>query len=162
MTACFFSFICFIQISENRLFNRRKASQPIAFYAYMSSDEVNPSKHHTLIFDIVKTNAGNGYNKFTGMFTAPVSGSYALTCSITMDGPGAYASYEIIKNADIEGTFFVDADTTDDYKSSSMTVVVSLEVGDVLFVRTSSTYTPHGNVVSKYTFRSSVAGWRIQ
>jgi hypothetical protein len=55
-----------------------------------------------------------------------------------------------IKNADIEGIFFVDAENTLDYQSNSMTVVVSLEVGDVLFVRTSSTYTPHGNVISKH------------
>ena len=55
-----------------------------------------------------------------------------------------------IKNEDIEGIFFVDAENTLDYQSTSMTVVVSLEVGDVLFVRTSSTYTPHGNVISKH------------
>jgi hypothetical protein len=67
-------------------------------------------------------------------------------------------SYE--KNADIEGTFFVDAD--DRYHSSSLTVVVSLNAGDVLFVRTSSTYPPHGNVISNANERPSVAGWLIQ
>jgi hypothetical protein len=34
----------------------------------MSSDEDHPGKHHTLIFDVVRTNAGNGYNKFSGLF----------------------------------------------------------------------------------------------
>jgi hypothetical protein len=128
----------------------------------MSSDEINPSKHHTLIFDVVRTNAGNGYNKFSGLFTASVSGLYVLTCSITMNGPDAFASYEIIKNSDIEGTFIVDAQHTGDYQSCSMAVVVSLEVGDVLFVRTSSTYTPYGNVASNGIEWSSFAGWRIQ
>jgi len=126
----------------------------------MSSNEVNPSKHHTLVFDVVKTNAGNGYNKYTGFFTAPISGLYVLTSSLTMDRPMSYASYDIIKNADIEGTFFVDAD--DKYHSSSITVVASLNAGDVLFVRTSSTYTPHGSIFSQSVARSSVAGWRIQ
>ena len=128
----------------------------------MSSGEDHPSKHHTLIFDTVKTNAGNGYSKFSGLFTAPVSGLYAFTCSITMNGPGEYASYEIIKNADIVGTFFADADENNEYRSSSMTVILSLQVGDALFVRTSSTYTPHGNVHSSTNARSSVAGWLIQ
>ena len=128
----------------------------------MSSNEINPGKHHTLIFDVVRTNAGNGYNKFSGLFTAPVSGLYTLTCSIMMNGPGAFASYVIIKNEEIVGTFFVDAEHSTEYRSSSMTVIVSLQVGDVLFVRTSSTFTPHGNVVSDVNARSYVTGWRIQ
>ena len=128
----------------------------------MSSDENYPSKHHTLVFDAVKTNTGNGYNKYSGLFTAPISGVYVFTSSVTMKGTGAYASYDIIKNADIEGTFFVDAQDSYDYHSSSITIVVSLNTGDVLFVRTSSTYTPHGSVFSQHIARSSVAGWRIQ
>ena len=128
----------------------------------MSSAEDHPGKHHTLIFDVVKTNTGNGYSKFSGMFTSPVSGLYALTCSIIMNGPGEYASYEIIKNAEIVGTFFVDAEHNDEYRSSSMTVIVSLQVGDGLFVRTSSTYTPVGNVQSNANVRSHITGWRIQ
>jgi len=128
----------------------------------MSSDEINPSKHHTLVFDVVKTNAGNGYSKYTGLFTAPISGLYVFTSSLTMDGVGAFASYNIIKNADIGGTFFVDAEDNSEYHSSSIIVVLSLNAGDVLFVRTSSTYTPHGNVVSNGDARSSVAGWLIQ
>jgi hypothetical protein len=76
-----------------------------------------------------------------------------------MNGPGDYASYEIIKNADIVGTLFTDADENNEYRSSSSTVIVLLQVGDVLFVRTSSTYTPHGNVHSSTNARSSVAGY---
>ena len=79
-----------------------------------------------------------------------------------MHGPGAYASYAIIKNAEIVGTFFVDAEKESEYRSSSMTVIVSLQVGDVLFVRTRSTYTPHGDVLSNAHDWSSVAGWLIQ
>ena len=82
------------------------------------------------------------------MITAPVSGLYALQSSISMKGPGAFASYAIIKNAEIVGTFFVDAESEQEYRSSSVTVIVSLQVGDVIFVRTSLTYAPHGNVLS--------------
>ena len=128
----------------------------------MSSGEDHPSKHNTFVFDTVITNAGNGYNKFSGMFTAPVSGLYVLACSITMQGSGAYASFAIIKNEEIVGTFFVDAEHNIEVRSSSMAVIVSLQVGDVLFVRTSSTYTPHGNVKSDADARSHITGWRIQ
>jgi hypothetical protein len=128
----------------------------------MSSSEDNPSKHHILAFDTVKTNVGNAYSKFTGIFTAPISGLYVLTCTITMNGKDAYASYDIMKNTDIEGTLFVDAEHSYDIYSSSLTVVLSLEIGDALFLRTSSTYTPHGNVDSNTNERSSFAGWLIQ
>ena len=128
----------------------------------MSSNDINPGKHHTLIFDVVKTNAGNGYNKISGWFTAPVSGLYALACSISMKGYREFASYDIIKNAEIVGAFFVDIDNLPVYRSHSMTVIVSLQVGDVLFVRTSSIHMPQGNIVSDDVNRSSVAGWLIQ
>ena len=94
------------------------------------------------------------------MVTVPISGLYELACSISMAGLGSYASYEIIKNAEIVGKFYVDAEYNDEYRSSSMTAM--LQVGDVLFVRTSSTYTPHGNVISNTYAKSSVAGWLIQ
>ena len=116
--------------------------KPIGFYAYMSVDEDHPGKHHILVFDTVKTNVGNGYNRYSGTNT--------------------YASYDIMKNGDIEGTFFVDAEHGMDLFSGSTTVVVSLQVGDVLFLRTSSTREPHGNIYSRYYARSSVSGWRIQ
>ncbi|XP_061169375.1 uncharacterized protein LOC133178670 [Saccostrea echinata] len=38
-----------------------------AFYAYMNKDEHTLAPHHTLIFDVVKTNIGDSYNKFTGV-----------------------------------------------------------------------------------------------
>ena len=79
-----------------------------------------------------------------------------------MNGGGEFAAYDIMKNADIEGTFFVDAQHSYDIYSSSITVVVSLDVGDVLFRITSVTEVPHGNIFSQPVARSSVAGWRIQ
>ncbi|XP_056022758.1 uncharacterized protein LOC125649673 isoform X3 [Ostrea edulis] len=57
------------------------AGQPVGFYAYMSGPENNPGTHHTLIFDVVKTNLGSAYSKFTGAFRAPVEGSMTQTGS---------------------------------------------------------------------------------
>ncbi|CAG2253262.1 unnamed protein product [Mytilus edulis] len=124
-----------------------------------SQNEDKPGKHHTIIFDIQKTNVGNGYSPFSGLFTAPQDGLYAFATSITMGHH--YASFEFVKNANIQGSFFVDASITNEWRSSSSTVVLALVQGDVVFVRTSSTYVPHGNIHSSKDGRSSFTGWLI-
>ncbi|XP_071177903.1 complement C1q-like protein 4 [Mytilus edulis] len=131
----------------------------IGFYAYLGQNEDNPGKHHTIIFDVQKTNVGNGYNPFSGLFTAPQDGLYAFATSITMGHH--YASFEFVKNANIQGSFFVDASATNEWRSSSSTVVLVLVQGDVVFLRTSSTYVPHGNILSSKDARSSFTGWLI-
>ena len=143
--------------------NGREANPPVAFYVYLSYDVHNPAQGQTLIFDVVKTNTyNNAYNKFTGIFSVPMSGMYVFTSSIAMNGVQEYASYEIMRNSNVEGTFFVDAEFTDGYKYSSITVVVEVEQADVVFVRTGTSYKTHGSVYSRQHARSTFAGWRIQ
>lgn len=48
--------------------------QPIAFFAELSNDMVNPSSGQTVVFDQILTNVGNAYNPSTGIFTAPLPG----------------------------------------------------------------------------------------
>ncbi|XP_071177904.1 complement C1q-like protein 4 [Mytilus edulis] len=135
-------------------------STKIGFYAYLGQNEDNPGKHHTIIFDVQKTNVGNGYNPFSGLFTAPQDGLYAFATSIAMIHH--YASFELVKNADVQGSFFVDAGGENEWRSSSSIVVLALVKGDVVFVRTSSTYVPYGNIQSSKDGRSSFTGWLIE
>ncbi|CAC5422361.1 unnamed protein product [Mytilus coruscus] len=135
-------------------------NSPIGFYAFLSQNENNPGIHHTIIFDVKMTNVGDGYNSFSGMFTAPKDGLYAFAVSIIMIHE--YASYELVKNNAVQGSLFVDAEHSGEWRSSSMTVVLSMFHGDVVFVRTSSSFTPHGSVHSSEDGRSSFAGWLIQ
>ncbi|XP_063447783.1 uncharacterized protein LOC134727335 [Mytilus trossulus] len=135
-------------------------SSQIGFYAYMSQNENSLSKHHTLIFDVQKTNVGNGYNPFSGLFTSPQDGLYTFATSITMIHH--YASFELVKNADVQGSFFVDASGESEFRSSSSIIVLALVKGDVVFVRTSTTYVPHGDIHSSKDARSSFTGWLIQ
>ncbi|CAC5400376.1 unnamed protein product [Mytilus coruscus] len=135
-------------------------NSPIGFYAFLSQNENNPGVHHTIIFDVKMTNVGDGYNSFSGMFTAPKDGLYAFAVSIMMNHE--FASYELVKNNAVQGSMFVDAEHSGENRSSSMTAVLALFHGDVVFVRTSSTYIPHGSIHSSKNGRSSFAGWLIQ
>lgn len=55
-----------------------------------------------------------------------------------------YASYEVLKNDVVQGALYVDAEHSSEWRSSSVTIV-SVQ-GDVVFVRTSSIYTPYGSI----------------
>ncbi|XP_052067275.1 uncharacterized protein LOC127706660 [Mytilus californianus] len=75
------------------------ASEPVivAFSAYMSTSEHNPSSHHQLVFDVVQTNIGNAYSKFTGAFVTPVAGVYVFTWTI-FTGDDGHTYFDILVN----------------------------------------------------------------
>ncbi|XP_062569627.1 uncharacterized protein LOC134231659 [Saccostrea cucullata] len=150
--------------SGRLLMNTRSSGMPpceegvIAFYAQMSSSEVSPSTHHTLIFDKVRTNVGNGYNGITGVFTAPKEGIYAFIWVIRMHE--AEHSTELMINNDILGATFLRAKTGDD-GSVSGTAIAHVAKGDVVFVRIHSTYAGDGDVLSNVHGMPTFSGWLL-
>ncbi|XP_061188069.1 heavy metal-binding protein HIP-like [Saccostrea echinata] len=130
----------------------------IAFYAQMSSSEVSPGAHHTLIFDNVRTNVGNGYSGVTGVFTAPQEGIYAFIWVIRVHE--AEHSTELMINNDILGATFLRAKNGDD-GSVSGTAIAHVARGDVVFVRIHSTYAGDGNVLSNVHGMPTFSGWLL-
>jgi len=130
-----------------------------AFYAYMSNNENNPGRHHTIIFDHVIINYGNAYNRYTGIFTSPITGLYVFSYAITAYN-GARIPVEIVKNAQVIGSSLTYANSVYQHNAAS-TIVVQLSAGDSCFIRTSSSYSPSGNIYSNAYVRSSFAGWLI-
>lgn len=126
----------------------------------MSTRELNPSPHHIFIFDHAVTNVNGGYSPFTGIFTAPFNGVYGFTFSIRTECHG-YGSYELIKNADVQGTVFGNFKSicTVDYLGG--TFVISANKGDKVFVRTHSTLEHAGDITSDTNGRTWFAGWLI-
>lgn len=137
----------------------RLSPEPVAFYAYMSASEPNPSLHHALIFDEVKTNVGGGYNQFSGMFTAPSPGLYVITWTIYTGDHGQTAFF-IYVNHNVFGATFGETDNNqNDFDSDSGSMVVNLNAHDNVYIRTSracSTY-----VISDSSRRTTFAGWRL-
>jgi hypothetical protein len=50
----------------------------VAFSAYLSYLQEHLGIHQTIKFDKIITNDGNAYNAVTGIFTAPVTGTYVF------------------------------------------------------------------------------------
>ena len=112
----------------------RLASEPVGFYAYMGSDESDPSNHHAIIFDRVVTNEGHGYNKFSGLFTSPSPGLYFFSWTIYSGGHGQ-TKFNIYVNYSSVDYTFSDTAGTGKYDSHSGSMVVKLQTGDSVYIR---------------------------
>ncbi|XP_060600013.1 uncharacterized protein LOC132753552 [Ruditapes philippinarum] len=64
---------------------RPSSTRFVAFTAYLDHPLGGLNPWTTIKFNRIITNHGNGYNTFTGIFTAPVSGIYYITYTIECD-----------------------------------------------------------------------------
>ena len=127
----------------------------------MSKNEVNIGPHHTLIFDYIETNIGNGYNGHTGAFIAPINGVYMFFYTVF----GAYPSsmsIEITVNSIARGAIFVDNEAAPSvFTGSTGVAVFILNQGDDCFIRTHSYYNPTGSIISSNLMHASFSGVKI-
>ncbi|XP_062613368.1 uncharacterized protein LOC134275146 [Saccostrea cucullata] len=127
------------------------ATENIAFHAFMSTDTASGLRqHHTLIFDKVKVNKGQGYHKDDGIFIIPKIRSLC----ICMD----WSSVEIVVNGEIAGSTFADGGTAS-FDVVTGLVVVEVNVGDHVYIRMHENGV---NVVnSNGRARTTFSGWRL-
>lgn len=140
--------------------SKRLTSTPVAFYAYMSASQNPPSIHHTLIFDVIKTNIGGGYKKHSGMFSAPVAGVYVLTWTIYSGDHGKTAFGIYVNDDMVCSTFGETDDDNGDYDSDTGVIVVSLNQYDDVFIRSIITCS---TTIASFTWntRTTFAGWKL-
>ncbi|KAJ8301315.1 hypothetical protein KUTeg_020302 [Tegillarca granosa] len=130
---------------ENRL--KQVVVAPVAFAASLTQTKQILCEHQAIEYDNVITNLGNAYDPRHGHFTAPVKGLYLF--SVTLMSP--YGSNpndinaELVKNG--VQTIPLYATSLDSY-STSATVLLTLNAGDMVWVRSFyvSTQTIHGRV----------------
>ncbi|XP_076109034.1 complement C1q-like protein 4 [Mytilus galloprovincialis] len=134
-------------------------SSSVAFYAQLTTSETNVGKHHPIVFDHVNLNVGNGYNKHSGTFTAPKSGIYVFTFTL-YPNRGSWMAVNIFKNTEVIAQVYTEMGSGM-FSATTPVPVVDMNVGDIAYVRTSSTYQPHGDVFSDVNVKSSFAGWKI-
>lgn len=69
----------------------------VGFTAKLSEHATNLGLNQPVIFDNVHTNVGNAYSRDTGVFTAPVNGTYYFISTI-MCHPGDFLEAEMVHN----------------------------------------------------------------
>ncbi|OWF52832.1 complement C1q-like protein 4 [Mizuhopecten yessoensis] len=70
---------------------------PIAFHALMSQSIFPLGAKQILQYDDVITNVGNAYDKFTGIFQAPIGGVYEFVATM-WSREGYHMDYEMLHN----------------------------------------------------------------
>ncbi|XP_061180688.1 uncharacterized protein LOC133189310 [Saccostrea echinata] len=134
------------------------ATENIAFHAYLSTDTASGLRqHHTLIFDTVKVNKGQGYHKDDGIFILPRSGVYVFAWTVAVQTSG-WASVEIVVNGQIAGSTFADGDGTS-WAEGAGFIIVEGKVGDHVYLRMHEN--GNGVVSSNGRARTSFSGWRL-
>ena len=106
----------------------------VGFLAY-SSNNFLTNKDTTLVFGSVIRNAGGGYNKRTGVFTAPVGGLYQLFFSILSEN-GTTSSIEIHVNGNTIVRSWIAA--SQQYHTPSASAYVRLNKADQAYFMAAS------------------------
>lgn len=131
-----------------------------AFYTFLNSDILASIKHHTIPFDVVKANVGNGYHQHSGTFIAPSAGTYVFDWMIQSTWTGIVYT-QLMRNSEVLGEVVADSSHEYEFHSATGVVVTQLSEGDEVFIRTHPTDTSTGHIISRPGYRSSFSGWRV-
>lgn len=124
----------------------------------MSVSTTGLSNDFTIHFDTIITNIGHHYNKHTGAFTAPQHGVNVFTWNLYCD-VGGYIYSQLVVNSNVVGAMYTSAEGAIAIRSPTGTVVVEVNQGDVVFVRTHPTVGHSGNLRSDSKLMSIILQW---
>lgn len=111
-----------------------------------------------LISDDIKSTVGDGYNQFSGMFSAPNGGLQVFTLTIYTGNHGDTGFYIYVNYDVLEGTFAETDNNQNDFESDSGSMVVSLNAYNV---NTRSSMACNTYIISDMKRRTSFPGWRL-
>ncbi|KAM7366464.1 hypothetical protein PAMP_015902 [Pampus punctatissimus] len=122
--------------SENQIVElRNKERTKVIFSAATGGNgAIGPfNTQTTVIYKSVKTNIGNAYNKFTGIFTAPVAGFYYFTFFYHSGGDKTTSLY-LYQNNNVMVTTYDHRTTYDGADNGGNAVFLQLQQGDQVYV----------------------------
>jgi hypothetical protein len=131
----------------------------VAFYAYLSNHE-NPDHHKTIIFDHVITNIGGNYNRHAGIFTSPGHGVYTFAWTLYCDA-GGYFTIQLVVNSNPVGASYCSGVGVGLASHTSEVIVVEINQGDVVYLRTHPTDIVRGSIHTDLNARTTFSGWKL-
>ena len=126
----------------------------------MSRTEDTIGHHQTFVFDHVVTNVGGNYNRHTGTFTSSGQGVYVFSRTLYCQSEGYFYS-EVVVNSNAVGALHCNAQSVIDIRHITGVVVVEINQGDAVFIRTHPTRDVSGSLISSNVYRSSFTGWKL-
>ena len=122
--------------NETRVYQRSTRavqSNHVAFTAYLDHALTHMGIGQIIVFNQVLINDGNGYNRFTGIFTAPVTGTYFFTFTLHVHN---FINAKLVKDGDTLVAVAARADfTPGSQDQSSNSVVVQLNAGQSVWAQ---------------------------
>jgi len=119
-------------------------SEKIAFHAVLTSDIHGTTRGQTIVFNKVDINLGGGYNGTTGVFSAPVAGTYVFSLTFHLYYYNSSSDYAgdlfIMKNHEYLLRVWQKLDSSADQGTASGTTVLSLNKGDQVQVQAGSAH----------------------
>ncbi|XP_060596086.1 collagen alpha-2(VIII) chain-like, partial [Ruditapes philippinarum] len=135
-------------------FARLNEAPNVAFSVSHLTD-TGPSPGEIMKYKTVLLNAGNGYNPSTGIFTAPVGGTYSFNVQMCLH-PGTYSYYVIkVGSKTVSAQYGYDASYYDCFPSHALAVVQKNEQVTVQW--TTSSYSS-GRIYEYNSYTNSFSG----
>lgn len=118
--------------------------------ARLSHDIVNAPPGRTIVYEDIVTNIGTGYNKATGVFTAPVSGIYEFSYAISSTAGSTRG--DLTRNGYVI-THLYCFDDGNIWGHASSTVSIHLDKGDRMYVvePDTRTQTIHAGIMTYFS-----------
>ncbi|XP_071166059.1 heavy metal-binding protein HIP-like [Mytilus edulis] len=101
------------------------------FFASLKPSQTLASIKDIVKFNDVKINIGGGYDSSTGIFTAPRSGIYIISCTIMASG-SSEVQFQLNKNDQLYTNGYA---TKSGYAAQTINSLVDLRKGDKMYIK---------------------------